>query len=83
MPTERFVACEKPWRSLVKAVSWRAMGTADTILISFLITGKPKLAISIGLVELFTKTVLYFSHERLWNRIALGRVRAKQMDYSI
>jgi len=77
------MAYEKPWRSLVKAISWRAVGTADTILISFLITGKPKMAISIGLVELFTKTVLYFSHERLWNRISLGRIRVRQIDFSI
>ena len=66
---------EKPYRSLVKAISWRATGTADTILISFLITGKAKYAISIGFVELFTKIFLYYCHERIWNKLSFGRVK--------
>ena len=48
------MAEEKPYRSFVKAISWRATGTLDTILISYLITGKAKMALSIGFVELFT-----------------------------
>ncbi len=64
---------EKHYRSIIKATSWRALGTLDTIFISFLITGKIKMAISIGGVELFTKVFLYYVHERLWNRISLGR----------
>ncbi len=64
---------EKPYRSLVKAVSWRVTGTVDTIVISYLITGQARMAISIGFVELFTKVVLYYVHERIWNKIKLGR----------
>ena len=60
-------------RSLVKSVSWRIIGTIDTILISWYITGTLTLAFSIGLIELFTKMVLFFFHERAWNRIKWGR----------
>jgi len=74
---------EKPYRSIVKALSWRATGTADTILISFLITGHAKMAISIGLVELFTKIVLYYFHERLWNRLSFGRITKSDGGYEI
>lgn len=70
------------YRSMIKAVSWRVTGTLDTILISFLVTGKIKLAISIGFIELFTKICLYYVHERIWNKISFGRVKAKD-DYSI
>lgn len=73
---------EKPSRSLVKAISWRVTGTLDTILISFLITGKLKWAVSIGAVELFTKVCLYYAHERVWNRLAFGRIKPRE-DYSI
>ncbi|MGA4644136.1 DUF2061 domain-containing protein [Limisphaera sp. 4302-co] len=73
---------EKPYRSLVKAVSWRITGTLDTIFVSFLVTGKIKMAVSIGLIELFTKIMLYYLHERIWNRISFGRVKAQE-DYSI
>ena len=68
-------------RSLLKAISWRATGTIDTILISFLVTGRVKLAVSIGVVELFTKIGLYYVHERVWNSIGYGR--RKPEDYSI
>lgn len=73
---------EKPYRSLIKATSWRILGTMDTIVVSYLVTGRIKMAISIGGVELFTKIVLYYGHERLWNRISLGRLREPK-DYEI
>ena len=60
-------------RSIVKAISWRMLGTIDTMLISWLITGKLVLAVSIGATELITKTLLYYVHERVWNRIKFGR----------
>lgn len=64
---------EKPLRSVVKSLSWRTIGTLDTILISWLITGTLQLAFSIGAVELVTKMILYFFHERIWNIIKWGR----------
>lgn len=66
-------ASEKPLRSIVKSLSWRTVGTIDTILISWIITGKMTLAVSIGSVELVTKVVLYFLHERAWNQIKWGK----------
>ncbi|WP_419212470.1 DUF2061 domain-containing protein [Maribacter sp. X9] len=64
---------EKPMRSIVKSISWRIIGTLDTILISWVVTGQVKLALSIGVVELFTKMLLYFFHERIWNKINWGK----------
>lgn len=55
--------------SAAKAVSWRIVGTIDTMVISFLITGKPEIAISIASVEVITKMVLYYLHERVWERV--------------
>ncbi|MDC1195417.1 DUF2061 domain-containing protein [Flavobacteriaceae bacterium] len=60
-------------RSLLKTISWRLIGTLDTILISWAITGALTLAFSIGFVELVTKMVLYYFHERAWNKINWGR----------
>jgi len=64
---------ENPLRSFVKSVSWRVIGTIDTVLISWLITGELALAFSIGSIELITKMVLYFFHERIWNKIKWGK----------
>lgn len=74
---------DKHWRSVVKAVSWRTLGTIDTIIISWLITGKLTFAISIGAVEVFTKMFLYYFHERLWNKFKFGRIKPKETDYNI
>ena len=77
----RVLVKDKHYRSFLKAVSWRATGTVDTIVISFLVTGKIKLAVSIGFIEIFTKIMLFYFHERLWNKIPLGRAPVE--DYTI
>jgi len=64
---------ESPKRSVVKSISWRVIGTLDTILISWIVTGTLSLAFSIGFIELLTKMVLYFFHERIWNNITWGK----------
>lgn len=74
---------DKPYRSFVKALSWRVTGTIDTIVVSYFVTGQIKLALSIGVVELFTKVCLYYFHERLWNKIRLGRLETKPTSYEI
>ena len=63
-------------RSLAKAISWRATGTLDTFVISYLITGELVLAGSIAGTELLTKIVLYYGHERIWAVIPWGRGKA-------
>ncbi|MGB5821090.1 MAG: DUF2061 domain-containing protein [Saonia sp.] len=64
---------ERPKRSIAKSISWRIIGTLDTIVISWIVTGTLSLAFSIGLIELFTKMALYFFHERIWNTINWGK----------
>lgn len=60
-------------RSIVKTISWRVVGTLATVIISYLITGTLALAFSIGGIELVSKMVLYFFHERAWNNIKWGK----------
>ena len=60
-------------RSLVKTISWRAVGTITTVTISYLITGTMALAFSIGGIELISKMALYFIHERAWEKIKWGK----------
>lgn len=66
-------ASETPLRSVIKSLSWRCIGTIDTIVISWIITGEVSLALTIGSIELVTKMVLYFFHERIWNIIKWGK----------
>ena len=53
-------------RHLAKTISWRVIGTLDTFLLSWVITGSWKIGATIGGVEVVTKMVLYFLHERVW-----------------
>ncbi len=66
---ETDIKSEKPIRSVVKAMSWRVIGTIDTMIISWFITGELTMALSIGSIEVLTKMVLYYGHERIWNLI--------------
>ena len=68
-------------RSILKAISWRATGTIDTILVSLLVSGQIKTALSIGFIEVFTKIGLYYLHERAWNKSRFG-LQTKS-DYQI
>ncbi|MBS2101005.1 DUF2061 domain-containing protein [Carboxylicivirga linearis] len=74
---------EKRYRSIVKTISWRVTGTIDTFLVSYLITGKVGIAASISGVEVFTKLLLYYLHERVWNRIKLGKEKMADPEYQI
>ncbi len=74
---------EKPYRSVIKAISWRTLGTLDTILISYLIVGNASQAAAIGAIELITKMILYYLHERGWNKISFGRVKPTENNYTI
>ena len=60
-------------RSLAKAVSWRITGSIDTLIISWIITGQALIASGIAFTELLTKIVLFWFHERVWNRITWGK----------
>jgi uncharacterized membrane protein len=56
-------------RSVLKALSWRIVGSVDTFVISWLVTGKLTFAVSIMTVETFTKIAIYYLHEQFWARV--------------
>jgi uncharacterized membrane protein len=60
-------------RSILKAVSWRTLGTLDTFAISWFMTGKVAIAGSIAGLEIATKIAWYYVHERVWAVVPFGR----------
>ena len=60
-------------RHIAKTITWRVIGTIDTILLSWIISGDATIGLKIGLVEVITKMVLYYFHERAWFKINLSR----------
>ena len=70
-------------RHLIKTFSWRGIGTIDTILFGWLITGNPLTGLKIGGVETLSKMILYFGHEKLWYKINYGidkRYKLKELN---
>jgi uncharacterized membrane protein len=68
-----FGGVETHARSILKAVSWRTLGTLDTFAISWYLTGKLELAGLIAGLEFVTKIGWYYFHERVWAAVAWGR----------
>ena len=67
-------------RSLVKAISWRVLGSMDTFLLSWLFTSSAKAAGAIASTEVITKMVLYYVHERAWGSIHWGVAKDQPED---
>jgi len=59
-------------RHVLKTFSWRGVGTLDTIILGWIVTGNPLTGLKIGGAEVVTKMLLYFIHEKLWYRINYG-----------
>jgi uncharacterized membrane protein len=55
-------------RHLAKTLTWRILATSDTFLITWLITSEIKWAGTIASIEVITKMILYYMHERVWHR---------------
>lgn len=53
-------------RHIAKTISWRILGTIDTIILTGIISGNWKIGLSVGSAEVITKMILYFLHERIW-----------------
>ena len=61
-------------RSIVKAITFRILGTASTILVFYFFTARVDLAIGAGFVDTIIKLVIYYFHERIWDKSNFGRL---------
>ena len=66
------LSAESNWRHIFKTISWRIVGTLDTMGLAWIISGDPMVGVQVGMVEVVTKMFLYYLHERVWYRINFG-----------
>ena len=59
-------------RHLAKTVTWRVIGTIDTMLLAWIISGDPMTGLKVGGIEVITKMILYYLHERAWYKFDFG-----------
>jgi len=64
-------------RSIVKTISWRVLATLTTIVLVYIFIGDVSIALSVGAIEVFLKMLVYFLHERLWDKIKFGKKEIK------
>ena len=60
-------------RSIVKALTWRALASLATFTIAFVVTGNLTAATGIASVQVVVNLILYYMHERIWNTVRWGR----------
>ncbi|MEM9678749.1 MAG: DUF2061 domain-containing protein [Bacteroidota bacterium] len=68
-------------RHLIKTITWRAIGTVDTILIAWIISGDSIVGVKIGFFEVVTKMLLYYCHEKIWYRVDYGLERKRGLKH--
>ena len=64
---------EKRSRSLLKTLTWRVLASLDTFLISWFVSGEISIGATIATIEIITKLVIYYLHERAWDKIKWGK----------
>lgn len=72
-------------RTIYKTLSWRVLATVVTFIIAGeILNSKDNAALYIAGIEVFTKSLLYYMHERLWLTLPLGKLRslAKNIIYA-
>ena len=70
-------------RHILKTITWRIIGTIDTIILGWVISGDPTIGLSIGGLELVSKMALYYLHERVWYKINFGIKKSNNEDRDI
>ena len=76
------ITMESHKRTLMKTIIWRIIATAVTTLIAYAWFREWTSSISMAITANALKTLFYYAHERMWDRIDFGRRKAKE-DYMI
>jgi len=69
---------ESHFRSIMKAVTWRAGGTVVTFAVAWIVTRKFELAAQIGVLDTTIKLAAFYLHERMWMKIGFGKLKAPE-----
>ncbi len=67
-------------RTLVKTITWRVIAVFTTIAVVYVYSGDAKESVIVGGAANFLKVFFYYIHERIWNRLQFGRVRAPEYE---
>lgn len=67
-------------RAIVKAISYRAFGSFITAVIIYFFVGRVDFAVAGGIADALAKIVAFYIHERVWNKIKIGKKRIEPFN---
>lgn len=67
-------------RSIAKGFSWRLFATTTTVIIVYIFFGRLDLAIAAGIIETISKVLLYYAHEKIWQRVRWGKKKIEPFN---
>jgi len=67
-------------RSIAKGFSWRFFATSVTVVIVYIFFGRLDLAIAAGIIETISKVILYYVHEKIWQRVQWGKKKIEPFN---
>ena len=71
---------ERGFRSLGKVVTWRIAVTITNFFGGWIASGDPLVGLGVVSFALVVNSILYFFHERVWNRIEWGKTSAQDHE---
>jgi len=69
---------DHPKRTLVKTLTWRVIAFLTTIVIVYIYSRDVKESLVVGVTANLLKMIFYYVHERVWNRLEFGRIKAPE-----
>ena len=70
-------------RHFLKSITWRVVGTTDTIIIAWLFLDNVSASLNFGFYDTSLKLVLYYIHEKIWYRIDFGLTNRKNKSIKL
>lgn len=67
-------------RTIAKGLSWRIFATMTTVVIVYIFFGRLDLAIAAGILETIFKVLLYYVHDKVWQRIRWGKKKIEPFN---
>jgi len=72
-PEDNLMFLDGQPRTISKSITWRALITFNNFMIPYLTTGSWKSAIAFLTIATIMNIVIYYTHERVWNKIGFGK----------
>ena len=72
---ENELAKESHLRSVLKAITYRIVGTVTTGLLTYTVTRDVRFSLTMVALEPLVKMAVYYLHERAWQQVQRGTVR--------